>query len=241
MAKLKVPSAQHLARNWQATPQAVQKGLVHLVQHPPTFSYAALYNYVRDLLVFGVSYEQIVAAIKRSIRRPDVQANFLELLPLIVDHFRDIGPTYVQGIERRYYPAGRGLMIPFDPPVIYGVGGEVHFPWLSFWKNNPLAGEKLSLFITIVDEVLLQDPDLENAKFHILDFSAPRGSKTRELIVLEAAEIPRLTPERKDEMLAIFAEGYFLAADELATTPAPDVEEQAEVDPDQPGLFDDQI
>lgn len=110
-------------------------------------------------------------------------------------------------------------MVPFDPPLIYGANGEIVFPWFSFWRHNPLAGERLALFTTLVQEVLLQDPDLEEAKFRILDFSAAKNSPDRELIITEAAEVSRVSEVRKAEMLEVFAEGYFLAKTQLAAMP----------------------
>lgn len=68
----------------------------------------------------------------------------------------------------------------------------------------------------MVDEVMLQDPDLELAKFQILDFSAPTSKDERVLTVMEASEIPRVSEQRKKDMLQIFAEGYFAARDELS-------------------------
>jgi len=35
---------------------------------------------------------------------------------------------------------------------------------LSFWRTNPLDDERLSLFVAIVERVLLDDPDLEGAR-----------------------------------------------------------------------------
>lgn len=239
MAKLKVPSAQHLARNWEDTPKKVQKGLVRLVRNPPTFSYSPFFGFVRDMLLFGITEEQVELAIRNKVKRPSVQANFLELLPLLASHFAHETPAYVTGVERRYYAAGRGLMVPFDPPIIYGGPGRLVFPWLSFWKSNPLAGERLSLFVTMVREILSEDPDLENADLQILDFSAAPGSSERALTVIRATEIPSLSESRKTEMLETFAEGYFAAQAELSNSPADVAEgESADGDPDQPGLFD---
>jgi len=239
MAKLKVPTLQHLARCWRENPFQVQKGLVNLVLNPPTFNYNPLYGAVRDLLVLGVPYEQVEKGIQR-IARDGVRKILLEVLPLIRDHFSGVEADFVQGVARRYYPAGRGLMIPFDPPLIFGVGGKIYFPWFSFWRGNPLKDEKLSLFVTLVEEMLLQDPDLESAEFQILDFSAPGPKHNRALKVIDAALIPRVTEERKREMLEIFAEGYFLAKahlDALAAAADLDPKEPRPGDPDQPDLF----
>jgi hypothetical protein len=236
MAELKVPSLQHLARNWRADSQLVTRLLVRLAKHPPIFNYNPLFAAVRDLLVLGVPYEQVLAGICK-IKRDDVRQNLLGVMPLIQNHFAGVSPDFFQGVERRLYPVGRGLMVPFDPPMIYGVGGQLYFPWLSFWRQNPLAKERLSLFVTLVDEILLQDPDLENARFEVLDFSAVKG--VRQLKVIDAKEIPRVNERTKQEMLATFAEGFFKAQAELkkAEEPAEKGGEERR-DPDQPTFFD---
>lgn len=241
MAELRVPSIQHLARNWRDNPAAIAKGLIKLAIDPPRFSYGPLYGAVRDLLVLGVPYDQVVEGIRR-IRRDKVRENLLGVLPLIRDHFSGITPDFYQTIDKRYYPVGRGLMVPFEPPMIYGVGGQLYFPWFSFWRQNPLAKERLSLFVTIVEEVLMQDPDLENARFEILDFSCPGPKLPRTLTLIDAKDIPRVDEARKVAMLAGFAEGYFTALAELARQrPAGDANRRGDdpgPDPNQPGLFD---
>jgi hypothetical protein len=241
MAILKVPSLQHLARNWHEDSSRVKSVLVRLAQNSPTFNYNPLFSAVQDMLVFGQPYDEIAEGIRRGVQREGVRDNFLEVLPLIRDHFDGISPAFVQPVGRRYYPVGRGLLVPFDPPLIYGVGGRIHFPWFSFWRKNPIAQMRLSLFVTMVDDVLIQDPDLETAKFEILDFSAPAGKKSRELMVIDARDVPRVTAEEKAEMLAVFAEGFFLAQAELAGMKDERPEDRQgddKRDDDQPGLFD---
>lgn len=211
--------------------------------NPPRFNYSPLYDAVRDLLVLGVSYEQVVQGIRR-ITRATIRENFLSVLPLIWDHFAGISPDFCQTVERRYYPVGRGLMVPFDPPMIYGVSGNLYFPWFIFWRQNSLAQERLSLFVTLVDEVLMQDPDLEHARFQILDFSCPDRTESRTLTVIDAREIPRVNEERKTKMLEAFAEGYLLAVAILSGRTGQDPpadsrrDERDGPDPNQPGLFD---
>ena len=53
----------------------------------------------------------------------------------------------------------------------------------DFYRNQ-LARERLSLFVTLVDELMLPDPDLEQARFEILDFSASKTGKPRELTIV---------------------------------------------------------
>ena len=240
MANLKIPSLQHLARNWWEDPTKVKRALLNLAKNSPTFNYEPLYGAVRDMLVFGQPYEQIVKGLHRGVRRPDVLENYLGVVPLIDDYFDGVTTTFVQAVDRRYYPVSQKLLVPFHPPVIYGAGGHVYFPWFSFWRANPIVGERLSLFVTLVEEVLLQDPDLEEAKFNILDFSAPQPGQQRELNVIDTREVERVSAKRKSHMLAIFAQGYSLAEKELDNMAQPSSTEKRDGDTDdddQPRLF----
>ena len=84
-------------------------------------------------------------------------------------------------------------------------------------------------------------PDLETARFEILDFSCLGPKQPRTLRIIDAREIPRIGDTRKAEMLDAFAEGYFRAVAALkgGTAAADDRDEEApKSDPDQPGLFD---
>lgn len=210
---------------------------MQLVKHGPTFSYEPLYEAVHDLLLLRVPYEQVFEGINRGVRREDVRENFLGVLPLIREYFEGVSASFVQRVAPRFYPVGRKLLVPFHPPLIYGANGEVHFPWFSFWKSNPLADERLSLFVSVVDGVLLQDPDLEDAKFTILDFSAAGPGSPRELKIIQASDIPRVSTSQKTEMLAIFVQGYELARAELRGQPLDSEDRQGDIDPDQLGLF----
>lgn len=241
MVRLRVPSLQHLARNWCGDARGVKWKLIELAKNAPTFNYNPLFGAVRDMLVFGQSRDQVAEGIRRGIRRPDVRDNFLEVLPLIDRHFSEIRPDFVQAVDCRYYAVGRNLLIPFEPPLVYGLAGQFFCPWFSFWRSNPLGAERLSLFVTIVEEMLQQDADLETARFDILDFSRPRPGRPRELSVLDSRDVPRVSESRKLEMLSIFAEGYFLATAELARPPEkwkPDASEPDVKDGDQNDLFD---
>jgi len=239
MAKLKVPSLQHMARNWGETPEFVQKQLVNLALNPPIFNYRALFGAARDLLLFKQPLSEVEAGIRKGTANTKVRENFLEVLPLLHGHFDQVQPQFVQAVSTRFYSAARGLLIPFDQPIIYGIGGQLYFPWLSFWRSNPLSGEKLQLFVSIVREILQQDPDLEAARFEILDFSASPG-EGRRLSVIDTADIPDLSNERKKEMLDIFAQGFFQASAELAQRKeaASESEEDASADSRQFSLFD---
>lgn len=239
MAKLRVPSLQHMARNWHPTPGGVAKALIKVAKHPPPFSYEALFGAVRDMLVLGVPYEQVYGGIERGVKRAWVRELLLEVLPLLRAHFATIQPDgSPASVARRYYPLARDIMIPFEAPLEYSVGGQKYFPWFSFWRSNPLADARLSLFVTLVDEMLLQDPDLDTAIFQIIDCSCMMGGDCRTLQVIDARDIPRLNYSDKRAMLEVFADGYRAARDEIARTqPMRDDDEAKPHDPKQGDLF----
>lgn len=246
MKRLNVPSVQHLPRNWHPEPEKVCKSLVKLAQFPPMISYNPLYGAMYDMLVMGVPYEDLVKGfnqIKSEARRKPL----LEILPLIRNHFDGISPDFFQRVQKRFYSVGRDLQIPFEPPMVYGVGGQLYFPWCIFWRNNPyetnnaLAQERLSLFVTLVDEIILQDPDLDEARFEILDFSSQSSKHPRTLKIIDGREIPRLSEQRKKYMLEVFAEGYFKAKEQLANQKGREERTEnspSQADPNQLGLFD---
>jgi hypothetical protein len=129
MAKtVKVPSLQHMARNWRDTPDGVRRKLVALARHPPQFSYDPLFAAVRDMLVFGVPYTQVVGGIRRAEKRPWVRELLIEVLPLIGNHFAGVEPDGPpRRVARRYYPLARDILIPFEAPLEFSVGGQVYF------------------------------------------------------------------------------------------------------------------
>lgn len=208
MKTLKVPSLQHLSRNWSDRPEQIAKRLVNLAMHPPSFSYEPLFGIVRDFLVFDLPLEAAINGVQSRVKQENVRKNFCELLPLIHDHFQHVHPNFVAEVGGRQYSVSRDLQVPFAPQLIYGLRGEIFFPWFSFWRSNPMTGENLSLFVTLVSEIIRQDADLDSSNFRILDFSVPKGSNSREIRIIEAQEIAHLDDRRKLEMLEVFVEGY---------------------------------
>jgi hypothetical protein len=239
MSKLdKPPSLQHLALFYNNDPQVIKKSLLTLAKNKPTFTYAPLYNCIRDMMLFGQSYEAIRKAIGQMARK-DVAAKYLEILPFAYQHFSNIKPQFVQAVAPRFYPVGKNLLVPFSPPFIYNTKGTLTLPWLSFWKSLKLSGENLGLFVSVIEDIQSQDPDLEEARFQIVEFTA--NNKVRELNIIEYDDMPKISAERRVTMLNTFAEGFFLAVEELANQPQPEQNKEdkpQQSDDTQPGLFD---
>ena len=242
MPQLRVPSLQHLARNILPTAEQIEKKLIAVALNPPYFNYNILYGLAYDALAYGQPLDEIERGIRRRVANEEVRNIYLSISPLLHGHLSVIKPDFVNAVSRRHFNAGRDLLIPFDPPMIYGVGGQLHLPWFSFWRNDPLRDQKLSLFVTLMDEVLQEDPDLEFAKISILDFSAPIKGGDRVLNVIDANTVPRLLDGEKRELLERFAEAFITARFKLASMasrPAPRLDDHPEDrDAPHPDLFD---
>jgi len=229
MAKLSVPSVQHLARNWHDSPKKIEDEFVKMAMNPPTFNYNALNEIARDLLLFNSPMDQVVKGIKEKEKRTRVQNILLEVVPLIYEHFSDIQQDYVHDIAPSYYPIGRNLKIPFKSAFIYGLGGQIYLPWFIYWKRNPLNDQQLSLFVTLAKEILSQDPELETAKFLILDFSAAKPNENRQLEIIDTADIPVFSSTQTAEMLTIFSEGFDRAKTRLKKMEISEKRKEAEI------------
>lgn len=217
MAKLtSPPSLQHLVRTWRNNPERTRKVLVINARSRPSFSYAPLHVAIREMLVLGVPYHQVVEYVRRAEKRADFAKILLEILPIIRRHLGGVSPDFFQDVAPRSYALAPDIIIPFQSPVVYGIGGQLTLPWCIFWRKNPLAGKPLSLFMTLVDEILMEDPDLEAAAFQLLEFSIPKDEEERQLSIRDGRDIPRLSTAERDDMLGIWAEGFRQAQVEMA-------------------------
>jgi hypothetical protein len=239
MSKLKLPSLLQVARNWKETPQEISQRLVALAKHPPQFSYRCLHVVAREIVILDTSYEQLLEYIRRSERRPRYQRTLLEVLPLLCSHLKGLEPDYFQDVSARDYGLAPDIQIPFAPPFIYGFGGQIYVPIFSFWRSNPIGGAPLSLLVSLAEDILLNDADLENAHLQIFDFSKPNGEDERRLRIIDARDVPRLDHREKCSMLEVFADGYRIACHELrgATAKKAHSRDERKPDPSQGDLF----
>ena len=239
-AKVRVPSAQHLVKNLHDRPEFVQRALVQNALNPPRKSYKPLHKATLDVSL-KVPLQQIEQGIRRVERRPTVADDLVKLVGMIEGHFSPIVTDFPpMDVECRHYSVGRGLRIPFQPPLCYYIGGELYLPWFMFWMRNPLVKKKLSYFLTILDEIREQEPDLEDARVQILDFSVPDKAFERSLLVIAEDDIPRATKDELTDALEIFTYGFFRAQLELANRTDDPAPSQPPNDPDdQPDLFGD--
>jgi hypothetical protein len=242
MAKLNVPSLQQVIKNLYDTSDMVRYELVRMALNKPRISYRVLHRATQDLVCFKIPVTQIEAGIRRVEKRPGYLKNLLDILRLIDGHFSTLEPDFPPiEVECRYYRIAPDIIIPFQPPLCYGIGGQLHLPYPSYWQRNPLRRERLSVFMSIVDEIREQEPDIENAHMHILDYGIPQSEMKRRLIIVDERDVPRVTRNELTEKLQIFTDGYRAARDELEgiTVSGRTSKEVHRPDPAQMDLFGD--
>ncbi|MAE50881.1 MAG: hypothetical protein CMH27_03645 [Micavibrio sp.] len=232
MVQKVAPSLQHYIKGYYETPEMVCKARLNFLMSPPQMTYRPLFGVFEDLLR-GQPYNELLAGISKADSRDWVVKNYKEILERLNEEFAGRSVDYVHAVEPSYYNVGKDTLIPFKPPFIYGIDGQKHLPWLSFWKTGPLSGKKLSLFATLVEEQLNDSPDLEDVIFKIYDLSAPGKDEKRGLVVTNLRDIPKLDEEEKVAMLEILHDGYAMADKEAADKPKRKTKQPEAHDPNQ--------
>lgn len=207
MGTLRPPSLQHLSRIWHPDSDVIARRLVGMVDHAPSFSYRQAHDAIRDMLIARVSHESVSSGLSR-IPRAALRQDFVQIAKLVHRHFRTVPIDYTIDFAPKYAHLDYGLRVSFNPPIVYSSAGELVIPWFSLWRTFSLAGDRLSLFVTLARECLSSDPALLNAKFIILDFSAAGSDKSRELKILDSSSLPQLMSAKKESMLRVFRAGY---------------------------------
>ena len=139
MAKLNVPSLQQVIKNLYDTPDMVQRALVKTALNPPRISYRALHRATLDLVCFDVPLSQIEEGIRRVEKRDGHRQDLLEILRLIDSHFRALHPDFPpMEVACRHYSIAPDIIIPFQPPLCYGIGGQLYLPYPNYWRKKAL-------------------------------------------------------------------------------------------------------
>ena len=118
-----------------------------------------LHKATLELVCLRTPLAQIEAGIRLGEKRPNHLKNLLNILSLVDGHFRTLEPDFPPiEVECRYYRIASDIIIPFQPPLCYGIGGQLCLPYPNYWRNNPLRGTRLSVFMSIIDEIREQEP-----------------------------------------------------------------------------------
>lgn len=214
----KFPTVLNAVRFYHADVQVVRRRFVSFAKNKPTFSYFDLRKIACQSIDLHQSAATLEATIRCGVKRADVRNRYLEVLPLLLQYIDQQKPNFIQSLGHSFtYPAGRGLIVPIDPPFVIGTSAGIVVPYMSFWKVNPLKADQMSLLCTLVRDVLEREPDYEEATLQFVDMSVPSGCASRSLRVTNLVDVPRLQPTEVAGMLDVLREGMTLAARDLAT------------------------
>ena len=102
LRSLSPPALHHLVSSVLDTPAEVSKSLVERFLARPPFSYKLLGNLVQIAMKADASLAQFDAAVRKH-QPPKYQPIFLEITPLIYEHFGALRPKFVLPVEPRKY------------------------------------------------------------------------------------------------------------------------------------------
>ncbi len=139
MAKLtSPPSLQHLVRTWRDSPERTRKVLINNARSRPIFSYAPLHVAIREMLVLGVPYHQVVEFVRRAEKRADFAIILLEILPIIRRHLDGVSPDFFQDVAPRSYALApisssrssrRSYTASVGSSLCHGASSGAKVPW----------------------------------------------------------------------------------------------------------------
>lgn len=214
---------QHVARLWRPTPGEIERGVLRLANSIPPITYSPLVKLLYQNIQFRDSVEQLGKCVENFEKRPHFQADFKHILDLTNEHVRHIeSGLKISGVSHDNFVIGRGLYVPFKPMLVLTLPNREVLPWLLPWKKQALNSEQLSLLSEMIRSRMAQRPDLDSVELEFWDYSVSksRGRSVRELTVVPAKHIPRLSQIELRNKLEIFAEGFISANSKLAAEKA---------------------
>ncbi len=218
--------------------ELVEKDLLRIAKSKPTFNYERVERALRDLLQFGQPIEEIVMSLELADKRDFVKTLYIEIVTILNAHFKEHLVDQVISLDKFYYPISPKIRIPVKLPFILIVDNKPIIPLFIFWKRNPLKDKQVSLFITIVKDVLAQYPDLSDAETILFDCSADKGENERTLKVIDTSEVALLDKEELEKMLTIFIEGFEKAQSSISKSNTTlNDQNETYIDPNQRDLF----
>lgn len=241
---VKVPTVVHLSRVWRDSPDGVKRALISLSKSSPPFSYDDLFKYIRNMLVLKKYREFLLNQISQKTKGDLKRVSFSSVAPLLFDYLGRYDDYNALDVMDKSFGFSSELRAEFKPKVTLMTGSDGVLPQFIFWKTNPLTIQQKSLMLTMIDLVMQGEPDLEDLRLELVDFSAAKGAAGRRLTVSSGNEIPRCTSSELTEMLEIFAEGYRLANEQLRSEFIPSVRQSSSQKikkgpmDGHPGLFD---
>jgi hypothetical protein len=164
-------------------------------------------QWIIDLIRLGVPLIAIEKACEMLRGELNRQSN-LEALRTLAQYLNAYKPEKLLAIDKRYYPIGRGLHVPVNPPGVIVEGGVPKLFWPSFWKQDKFDKLTRSIFGSILDRSLFRLTDYRDMPLAFVDLSAQNGAKVRSVRVLQRKDFDALSDAELRVETDKFVEAY---------------------------------
>lgn len=203
----RIPSLQHFSVLNGGTIDQIEKRIHGLSKLPPV-SYMRLRDqWIIDLIRLGVPLATIEKACLLLRGELNQQSN-LGALRALAEYLRIHKPDKLLAIDKRYYPIGRGLLVPVNPPGVVVEGGTPKLFWPSFWKQDKFDKLTRSIFGSILERSIFRLTDYRDMPLAFVDLSAENGAKTRSIRVFQRKDFAALTDAELRTETDKFVEAY---------------------------------
>lgn len=192
LVEFRIPSLQHFVTFCGGSVDDIYKRILRSELDDNPISYKKLRTeWLFDLLRLRVPYEQVYRACQKLKGQKNRDANLSALAALkpYVDQERS-GNCVT--FEKTYYPIGRRLHVPVNPPLLIVGESERKVVWVSFWSTDKLKSFTASLFATILEEAIFTLPDLRDFELELVDLSRPEPGKPRAMRIRDRRHFPLL-------------------------------------------------
>lgn len=174
----RIPSLQHFSALLGGSTDQIEKRIRDLSNLPPVSYLKLREQWIVDLIRLGVPVALIEKACELLRGELNRKSN-LEAVRALAEYLRLYRPTKLLAVDKRYYPIGRGLLVPVNPPgVILDNEGPKLF-WPSFWKQDKFDDLTRSIFGSILERSIFRLSDYKDMPLAFVDLSAEKGSKVR--------------------------------------------------------------
>lgn len=211
MKKISPPSLQNAVRIWDPTPERICKNCIKLHDSQIPFSYQPINKLLLSKARFREETGALVHCIENKEKREWVLQSYVDILNLYGDEIDKLDPKFAVEIQGYPLKISRDLSIPVLSSILLGLDDTTVLPVPIFWSQNVLTNEQLRFLVTAIRAQMRRNPDIEDSRLQLWDFSKPSGEEIRRLRILEASSIQVFSDAEFHERLEILARGITLA------------------------------
>ncbi|NBJ09482.1 hypothetical protein [Microvirga arsenatis] len=223
MRELKIPSLQHFVTFCGGTVDEIYNRIRKSENDSILVSYETLRTkWLLDLLQLGLPFEQVYRAADSILKGELNRSSNLSALTALRGYIELNRGYKCVSFERTYFPIGRGLQVPVNPPFLLLSEERQKVLWISFWSQPKLRGFTASLFATILEKAVFTLPDLTEFELDLVDLSRPGKNESRSLHIRGRDKFDLLSDDVLKAEMDKFVEALMRrVAEREAARPAP--------------------